>query len=36
MNRFAVVGCSNCSQHWVIEDAVSSGAANARECPQCG
>ncbi|MFD1635434.1 DUF5817 domain-containing protein, partial [Haloplanus ruber] len=36
MSRFAVVGCSNCSQHWVIEDAVSSGAANARECPRCG
>ena len=36
MSRFAVVGCSNCSQHWVIEDAVSSGGATAHECPRCG
>ncbi|WP_394347950.1 DUF5817 domain-containing protein, partial [Halorubrum sp. ASP121] len=36
MSRFAVVGCSNCSQYWVIEDAVSSGAVSGRECPRCG
>lgn len=36
MSRFAVVGCSNCSQHWVIEDSVSNSTASQHECPRCG
>ena len=35
MSRFAVVGCAECAEHWVIEDIVGVRAANQRECPRC-
>lgn len=35
MSRFAVVGCTECAEHWVIKDVVGIRAANQRECPRC-
>jgi hypothetical protein len=36
MSRFAVVGCAECTEHWVIEDVVGVRPADQHECPQCG
>ena len=35
MSRFAVVGCTECAEHWVIEDVVGVHAADQHECPRC-
>ena len=36
MSRYAVVGCAECGQHWVLEEAVSVNAADQHQCPRCG
>ncbi|MFY4815482.1 DUF5817 domain-containing protein [Haloarcula sp. AONF1] len=35
MSRFAVVGCSGCSEYWVIEDVVGVHGVDQHECPRC-
>jgi len=36
MSRFAVVGCTECAEHWVIEDVVGVHPVDQHECPRCG